>query len=121
MRIRRDIANAQQQFDYVEGHPTKEGGVIVLVALQTTQHVYTLGIIFPDDYPNSMPKVFVRKPILESSPHRYSNNQICYLHPHMWNPGRHGLTFVIARAAKWLNKYEIYLARGQWPGAEVLH
>jgi hypothetical protein len=39
----------------------------------------------------------------------------------MWNPGRHTLTFTIARAAKWLNKYEVWLATGQWPGAEMAH
>lgn len=120
-RIWRDIASAQQQFDYVEGHPTSTGGVMALVALQTMRRLYTLAITFPDAYPNVMPQVFVRKPSLEYSPHRYPNDQICYLHPRTWNPGRHELTFVIARAAKWLSKYEIYRATGQWPGAGIEH
>lgn len=120
-RIRRDIASAQQRFDYVEVHPTSNGGVMALVAVQTTRRVYTLAISFPDAYPNSMPNVFVRKPALDPSPHRYTNDRICYLHPSMWNPGRHDLTFVIARAAKWLSKYEIYRAKGRWPGAGIQH
>lgn len=120
-RLRSDIANAQQAFDFVERHPTSNGGVMVLVALQTTGRYYTLAVLFPDSYPNVMPEVFVRKPALEVSPHRYPNNQICYLHPRMWNPGRHDLTFVIQRAAKWLSKYEVYRVRGRWPGAGIDH
>ena len=30
------------------------------------------------------------------APHRYQGGHICYLHPSMWNPGAHHLTFVIA-------------------------
>lgn len=120
-RIQRDIENAQRQFDYVESHPTNSGGIMAMVALQTTRRYYTLAVTFPDTYPNSMPEVFVRKPILESSPHRYPDNQICYMHPRMWNPGRHDLTYVIQRAAKWLNKYEVYLILGRWPGASIDH
>ena len=121
-RIRRDIEKAQQQFDFVEGHPTSSGGIMVLVALQTVRHYYTLAVIFPEAYPNSMPDVFVRKPTLEASPHRYKEaGQICYMHPRMWNPGRHDLTFVIQRAAKWLSKYEVYRTRGRWPGAGIDH
>ena len=120
-RIRRDIAAAQQYFDYVEGRATAAGGLMALIALQTSRRVYTLGVLFPDSYPNAMPEVEVRKPALAWSPHIYTNGQICYLHPHMWNPGRHDLAFVIKRAAKWLGKYEVYRQIGKWPGAELAH
>ena len=119
--IQREIANAKDQFDFVEGHPTSQGGVMVLVALQTAQRYYTLEVTFPDEYPNVMPKVSVRTPTLQSSPHRYRYNEICYMHPRMWNPGRHHLTFVIQRTAKWLNKYEVYQVKGRWPGAGIDH
>ena len=120
-RIRQEIAAAQRYFDYVEGHPTGEGGVMALIALQTARHVYTMAVSFPESYPNAMPEVHVRRPVLAPSPHRYSNNRICFLHPHMWNPGRHNLTFVIERAAKWLAKYEVYQQTGRWPGAGIAH
>lgn len=120
-RIRQEIAAAQEYFDYVEGHPTVEGGVKVLVALQTNRNVYTLAVSFPGSYPHAMPHVHVRRPALVSSPHRYSDDRICYLHPHMWNPGRHDLKFVIQRAAKWLAKYEVYQETGRWPGAGIAH
>jgi len=31
------------------------------------------------------------------------------------------LTFVIARAAKWLNKFEVWRTNGKWPGASIDH
>lgn len=120
-RILREIAAAQQYFDYVEGHPTVEGGVKALIALETSIRVYTLAVSFPEAYPNGMPDVHVRQPHLAPSPHRFPDNRICYLHPHMWNPGRHDLTFVIKRAAKWLAKYEVYQQTGNWPGAGIAH
>ena len=120
-RVQRDISNAQQHFDYVEAHPTDRGELMALVALQTSRRVYTLAVTFPETYPSTMPHVFVRKPALEPSPHRYLNNRICYLHESFWNPGRHDLPFVIARAAKWLAKYEVYCAQGRWPGAGIDH
>ena len=120
-RIRRDIADAQRYFDYVEGRATAAGGVMALVALQPSRRIYTLGVTFPDSYPNTMPDIEVRKPELSWSPHTYTNGNICYLHPHMWNPGRHDLKFVIQRAAKWLAKYESYQRRGRWLGAELEH
>ena len=120
-RIREEIGAAQQYFDYVEGHPTVEGSVMALIALETSRHIYTLAVSFPESYPHAMPQVHVRKPLLASSPHRYSDDRICYLHPRMWNPGRHDLTFVIQRAAKWLAKYEVYQQTGRWPGAGIAH
>lgn len=120
-RIRSDIGAARQYFDYVEGWATPAGGLMAVVALQTSRRFYTLGVSFPEAYPNAMPEVHVRKPSLSPSPHRYPNDRICYLHPHMWNPGRHDLTFVIQRAAKWLGKYEVYRQTGKWPGAGLDH
>ena len=120
-RIRREIAAAQQYFDFVESRATAQGGVMALTALQTARRIYTLAVFFPEAYPSSMPDVHVRTPPLSPSPHRYHNNRICYLHPYMWNPGRHDLTFVIKRTAKWLAKYEVYRQTGKWPGAGINH
>lgn len=123
IRVNREVTAAQRAFSYVECHPTTEGSLYVLAALQTMpSHLYTLAITFPDVYPNAMPHVMVRKPaLLSHAPHRYTTGHICYLHPSMWNPGRHDLEFVIARASKWLSKYEVWVATGVWPGAELKH
>jgi len=120
-RIRSEVAQAARQFAYVEAHPTSGGGVYVQAAFQTSAgKTYFVEVQF-DGYPNRMPQVRVTRPSLRSSPHRYDAGNICYLHPNMWNPGRHDLTFVLARTAKWLNKYDVYQAHKQWPGAELLH
>lgn len=120
-RIRLEVIEAGRQFAYVEAHPTNSGGVFVKTAMQTSAgNTYIGSIRFPN-YPSVMPKVFITKPTLQVNSHVYKDGHICYLHPNMWNPGRHDLTFVLARVAKWLNKYEVWRETGQWPGAEVPH
>ena len=120
-RIRNEVAVAAANFAYVEAHPTNAGGVLVKAAFQTSaSKTYIVEVHF-DDYPSRMPQVFVVKPTLSPSPHRYKDGNICYLHPNMWNPGRHTLTDVLARTAKWLNKYDVYQAYRRWPGAEQPH
>src|SRR6267378_7983027 len=117
-RIQREFTEAQKTFAYLELHPTIDGKVYAKTALQTVFQMYVLSIKFPDNYPNEMPRVYVDAPVITNAPHRYQPGNICYLHPSMWNPGIHHLTFVIARAAKWLTKYEIWRNQGKWPGAE---
>lgn len=121
-RIQREFAEAERTFALVELRPTLDGSVYVRTAVQTSVgRQYVLSIKFPDTYPNEMPRVTIDAPAVTDSPHRYTAGHICYLHPSMWNPGSHNLTFVIGRAAKWLNKYEVWRAKGRWPGAEIKH
>src|SRR5205085_1756033 len=122
-RIHREFAEAKNTFALVELRPTTDGKVYCRTALQTSNgKQYVLSIRFPDTYPNEMPRVYVDAPTITNAPHRYQNGNICYLHPSMWNPGAHHLTFVIARAAKWLNKYEVWRSNGgKWPGAAIDH
>ena len=120
-RIRSEVIQAATQFAFVEAHPTNDGGVYVKAALQTSAaKTYIIAIYF-SNYPSRMPKVFITNPTLRVNPHVYKEGSICYLHPNMWNPGRHNLTFVLGRIAKWLNKYDVWLVYGRWPGAEVKH
>jgi hypothetical protein len=121
-RIRLEVERAARAFALVEAHPTTDGGVYVKAALQTTAgNAYVAAVYFPN-YPSQMPKVLITRPtVLPGTGHQYTDGNICYLHPNMWNPGRHDLTFVLARTAKWLNKYEVWRVRGIWPGAAVKH
>ena len=121
-RIRAEVRDATTAFGWVEVHPTTTGGVAVKTAMQTSMgNVYAAIIHFPN-YPNQMPTVTITQPAIRTGcPHRYNTGAICYLHHNMWNPGRHNVTFVLARLAKWLNKYEVWCAKGYWPGAEVAH
>jgi ubiquitin-protein ligase len=120
-RIRREFAEAERSFSVIELHPTPQGTVYARAALQTGNGTYVLSIRFPDNYPNEMPRVYVDAPAIGTTPHRYPHGNICFMHPTMWNPGIHTLTFVIGRAAKWLSKYEVWRAHGKWPGAEFRH
>ena len=120
-RVQREFSEAQKTFEYLELHPTTGGKAFAKTALQTPNQMYVLSIRFPDYYPNEMPRVYVDAPPISYSPHRYRDGNICYLHPSMWNPGIHNLSFVIGRAAKWLTKYEIWKRNGRWPGAEIKH
>lgn len=120
-RIRSEVAEASSVFAFVEAHPTTDGGVFVKTALQTTVGNMYFASIYFTNYPYQMPEVYIPKPALESMSHQYKDGHICYLHPSMWNPGKHDLTFVIGRVAKWLNKYEVWRVTRKWPGAEVKH
>lgn len=120
-RIQREFSEAKKTFAYLELHPTADGKVYAKTALQSAGGMYVLSIKFPQSYPNEMPRVFIETPPITIGPHRYQAGNICYLHPSMWNPGVHNLTFVIGRAAKWLNKYEIWRQKGTWPGAGIAH
>jgi len=121
-RIQRELADAQQTFALVELRPTTDGKVYARTALQTdVNNKYVLSIKFPDNYPNEMPRVYIDAPAIGDAPHKYNGGNICYMHSSMWNPGIHNLKFVIWRAAKWLNKYEVWRVKGKWPGAQILH
>lgn len=120
-RIHSEFEEAQAYFPRLELLPTERGSLQAHCALQTSLgQIYTLLIKFPSSYPNSAPNVFIRQPSIKSdAPHRYRAGNICYIHPTMWNPGRHGLAFVISRAAKWLGKYEVWCHTRDWPGAAL--
>ncbi len=121
-RIQREFLEAQKTFAVIQIYPTTDGKVYVRTGLQAPDQMYILSIKFPETYPHEMPRVYIdTPPITMNTPHRYQNGNICYLHPTMWNPGIHNLTFVVARAAKWLNKYEVWKRQGQWPGAQIKH
>jgi hypothetical protein len=119
-RIQAEVAHARSQFANIDTH-AGDTGLTVRAALMTSLGNPYIAELEFRDYPNRMPSVFVRAPRLKDSPHRYKSGNICYLHPSMWNPGRHNITFVLARVAKWLNKYDIYQRTGEWVGAELAH
>jgi hypothetical protein len=122
LRIKQEFARACQAFAVVELHPTGDGGVYVKAALQTTAaRMYIIEVYF-NNYPAEVPQVYVTKPsLLAGVPHQYNKGNLCLLHPSMWNPGRHDLTFILARTAKWLNKYEVWREHRNWPGAGLSH
>jgi ubiquitin-protein ligase len=120
-RIQREFRQAQEHFPLLEAVPNGTGGLYVKAALQTSVgriHIITVSF---QGYPAEMPKIVVTKPEITHWKHRYQAGNICYMHPSMWNPGRHDLKFVLAQGAVWLNKHEVYMQKGTWPGPGLDH
>lgn len=120
-RIRTDIRTASEHFPNIESYTTTDGGIYIKAALQTSVgQVYIITVTF-NDYPSKMPKVTVVAPAVKHSMHMYQGGFICYMHPSVWNPARHDLAYALAQAAVWLNKHEVYIAKGVWPGPSMAH
>ena len=121
-RIRREIKCIKNYFDHVNIDYPSDGNPIVSVILIPNQKLtkgYVVDAVLPQQYPNKMPEMYIKKPtLIASCPHRWSDKKICYLHPNEWNPGKHDLTFAFFRAAKWLAKYQIFKQTKKWPGVE---
>lgn len=81
--------------------------------------VYRVRITIPANYPSRPPVTTIVSHSLGAAPHKYGDHTPCLFHPNIWNPGYHTVTFVIARTAKWLNKYEIWRRTGHWPGSSA--
>lgn len=120
-RIQLEIRQAMEHFPNIESHPTMGGGLYIKAALQTSVgQMYIISVTFVG-YPSEMPKVMVITPAVTHSKHMYATRNICYMHPSVWNPAKHDLKFVLAQAAVWLNKHEVYKQKGVWPGRGLQH
>jgi hypothetical protein len=120
-RIRTEIRAASGHFPNIEPYTTTDGNIYIKAALQTSLgHMYIVMITF-GGYPSTMPKVTVVTPALNHGMHMYRDGYICYMYPSFWNPARHDLLYVLAQTAIWLNKHEIYMAKGVWPGPSLAH
>lgn len=120
-RIRIEIQQTMQHFPNVETYATADGGIYIKAALQTSVgQAYVLAVTFVG-YPSEMPKVTVITPAVTHVKHMFTAGNICYMHPNMWNPARHDLKFVLAQAAVWLNKHEVYKRTSRWPGPGLAH
>jgi hypothetical protein len=120
-RVRQDIQAAREHFPNIEAYATTDGGLYIKAAMQTSVgQVYVLSVTFVN-YPIEMPKVTVLTPAVQHGKHMYTAGHICYMHPSYWNPAKHDLRFVLAQAAVWLNKHEVYKKTGNWPGPGIAH
>lgn len=120
-RIRIEIQQTIEHFPNIEPYTTADGGIYIKAALQTSVgQMYVLSVTFVG-YPAEMPKITVITPAVAHSKHMYTAGNICYMHPNVWNPARHDLKFVLAQAAVWLNKHEVYKQKGVWPGPGLAH
>ena len=120
-RIRWDIQQAAEQFPNMETHTTLGGEIFIKVLLQTSVgQLYVISVTFAG-YPFETPNVTVISPTVKHSKHMYTGGHICYMHPSLWNPGKHDLIYVLAQSSIWLNKHEVYKHIGVWPGPGLPH
>ena len=80
------------------------------------QNRYYVKINIPSGYPHSIPKIWIEDGYINSScPHRYNSGNLCVMKTEQWT-SVYSLAFMVARAAIWLNKYDIWNQSGRWPG-----
>ena len=77
---------------------------------------YGVRVEIPRGYPYEMPALHAAgwSPAT-GTPHRYSDGNLCVMKPDQWS-ANYTLAFFVAKAALWLNKYEVWLDTGKWPG-----
>jgi hypothetical protein len=87
--------------------------------LSTHLNLYGIRIVLPTNYPYGMPDI---EPVgwQPSGPHTYGSNSLCVMRHEQWR-NSYSVALVVAKAAIWVNKYEIYRKDGKWPGNEQLH
>jgi ubiquitin-protein ligase len=82
---------------------------------------YYARIAIPEKYPYEMPIISLPNYRLESScPHIYGSGAICLMKSEEWST-QLSIAFIIAKTAKWLNKYDYWKCKGEWPGKGQEH
>jgi hypothetical protein len=82
---------------------------------------YHVRLEIPSDYPLSLPTVFLAY-LIDAGDHKHmwNDGSICIMRRSQWSSS-YSLALLIARTAKWANKYEIWKYTGSWPGSEQAH
>ncbi len=99
------------------------GQITAAAGALDTQYNNTYGIrIVLEDYPFALPKVFPKDWTLHpAAPHTFSGGSICIMKTMQWRQ-HFTVALVVAKAAIWLGKYEIWKRNGhRWPGLEQAH
>ncbi len=82
---------------------------------------YRIRIDLPEGYPYELPAVhadgWTPRP---DSPHRLGEKKLCVLRHDQWTSTL-TIAFLIAKAAIWLAKYEVWCQTSRWPGNEQDH
>ena len=82
---------------------------------------YYVKIEVPEDYPYTMPRIKLPETAIDSAcPHRYSSGNLCVMKPEQWSSS-YSLAFMVAKAAIWINKYDVWKRTGRWAGKQQEH
>jgi hypothetical protein len=82
---------------------------------------YHLRVVVPEEYPHAMPHMFISGLIADdNTKHMYNDGSICVMTKGQWSSS-YSIAYMVARAAKWAGKYEIWKKTGRWPGRQQSH
>ncbi len=86
-------------------------------------NTYSVRIEIPERYPYQLPDI--RLPyhsIAQGCPHQYTGDRICVMRSAQWSTSL-SVAFLVAKAAIWLNKYDLWRDKGKrrWPGKGQSH
>lgn len=86
------------------------------LAVDFARSAYQFEIVLPPGYPHKLPRVVPVGWVPRSNPH-IINGGLCVMKETQWHSFM-SAAFLVAKSALWINKYEIYLDKGIWPGGE---
>jgi hypothetical protein len=83
------------------------------VKIRSGKTVYHTELVFPQSYPFGEIDVFIRKPHISSSPHRYADKSLCLSHGDIDTETL--AVQVMDWVIEWCVAYERYKRTGKWP------
>jgi hypothetical protein len=86
---------------------------------------YGVRVIYPADFPDQPPVVFITEPALpDGMPHLLDGNRPCLYRPmdgprNGYDPARTTAATLVAWTVLWINAFETWRATGEWPGSSA--
>lgn len=82
---------------------------------------YSVAVTYPVNFPNGSIRAYVKELMGVNTPHKYHDGHLCLYSNDHGGPGEGGgrettAATVVGWTAAWLNAYEVYKAKGVWPG-----
>ncbi len=83
---------------------------------------YSVAVTYPVNFPDGSIRAYVQELMGVNTPHKYNDGRLC-LYSNDHGGGGEGYVncettaaTVVSWTAAWLNAYEVYKAKGVWPG-----
>jgi hypothetical protein len=118
-RMYREQEVLRKYFPYFVIAQDSAGRLTARGVLSTEINSYGIRVVLPSNYPYEMPAV-VPLDWKAGGPHVYPNGQLCVMQLGQWRTP-YTIALMVAKAAIWVNKYEVYKRYGSWPGNEQFH
>jgi ubiquitin-protein ligase len=113
---KRILADHFPQFTLSE-RDSADAFAVATGSLETfTGKSYRLRIVLAKSFPHSLPTIQPSGWVPRTNPHLIRGG-LCVMTSSQWTSFM-STAFIVAKSALWLNKYEVFLDRGIWPGPE---